>query len=183
MSSGTGLQLDKLEKYLADKEQEGLVDDIANLEGARVYVFSGTMDFLVNPKGNKQTIDFYEKYGAITDSKFDLAAGHTMPTTDYGAICLAAMPPYIGKCSFNGAQVSMTHLHPDTISNEIGEAKATNLYKISQQTGATVMGPDAYAYIPEACQSADAECSLHVVFHGCSQTLSGKAFIINFTRY
>lgn len=183
MALGTNIDTDKLIQYLKTNQEKGLADDSENIKDSNVYIFSGTSDYLVNPLVNKQTAEFYEKLGANIDANFEFAAAHTMPTNDFGGICTVTMPPYIGKCSFNGAQASLQHLHPEKVSDEIGEANAANIYKIAQNTADTVMGPDAYAYIPEACQSSDAECSLHVVFHGCSQTVNGKTSQISQKYY
>ncbi|CAI2370974.1 unnamed protein product [Moneuplotes crassus] len=171
MALGTNIDIDHLISVIKDNEAKGLVDSSENLAGSNVYVFSGTKDYTVNPKVNQNTQAFYEKLGANVESLFDFDAAHTMPTEDFGAICTVSMPPYIGKCGLNGAQVSLQHLHQDKVSNKLGETSAPNVFSIPQSTDGTVMGGEAFAYIPTACQSDDADCSLHVVFHGCLQTI------------
>lgn len=141
---------------MKDFEQQGLVDDTANLEGARVYVLTGTQDRRVVPRVNRRTVEFYEKLGANVEAKFDLYAGHLMPTYDYGIPCYDSDSPFIGDCSFSGAEESLKHLHPGRVSTSIGRSKPTNIFPIRQRTDETVMGPAAYAYIPDGCQSRDA---------------------------
>ncbi|CAI2373968.1 unnamed protein product [Moneuplotes crassus] len=173
MSVGSGINLAGIKSEIKSKASKGKIDDPSNLDGSKVFVFSGTKDSTVNPKVNKATVDFYNDYNADVSSNFDLAAGHTMPTVSNGITCTSTQSPYIGKCSYDGAFEALKHLHPDKVTNEPGSYNSNNLFKITQSgASGAVMGSKAYLYVPEQCQSADADCSLHVVFHGCQQTTS-----------
>lgn len=171
MSMGTGINISGIQSKISSYESSGAIDSTSNLNGSKVFVFAGTSDYTVNPKVDKAAEELYSKYGVDLVDKFDLVAGHTMPTTKYGNICSVTQSPFIGKCDYNGALESLKHLHGDHITEKSMEVKSSNLFKIKQNTSGTVMGSEAYVYAPEACQSEGAECPLHVVFHGCKQTI------------
>ncbi|CAI2373946.1 unnamed protein product [Moneuplotes crassus] len=171
MSIGTGINLAGIKQEISTQASKGKVDDPSNLSGSKVFVFSGTADSTVNPNVNHATVDFYNGYNADIKEKFDLNAGHTMPTVDKGISCGSTQSPYIGKCDYNGAFEALKHLHPDQVTNEPGSYNPSNLFKVTQSgASGAIMGSQAYLYVPEKCQSAEAGCSLHVVFHGCQQT-------------
>uniref|UniRef100_A0A7S3P260 Uncharacterized protein n=1 Tax=Euplotes crassus TaxID=5936 RepID=A0A7S3P260_EUPCR len=171
MQNGENINLDRLIRYVEINEKSRYIDKAENLVDDHVYVFSGLSDFRVLPIVNRQTAKFYERMGSNVKSIFDFDAGHNMPTEDFGIECKESTTPFIGKCNMNGALSSLRYLHPQRILNTIGEMKLANLFSLKQTTGKTVMGPEAYAYIPKACQNSLAQCSLHVVFHGCQQTI------------
>ena len=171
MSTGIGIDMAGIRNKISSYESAGKVDPVSNLKGSKVFLFSGTSDYTVNPKVNKETENLYESYDADVKTEWNFAAGHTMPTVDNGGVCTLTSSPFIGKCNYNGAFISMQHLHPNVVKNEPGSYNKNNLFKVSQSGGSSaVMDSDAYVYIPEQCQG-DTECSLHVVFHGCQQTI------------
>lgn len=185
MSMGLNINLEKIKSKVQEYASQGKIDDPTNLKSSSVFVFSGTMDYTVNPKVNKKTVEFYKLLGVEDiESQFNLLAAHTMPTVDYGALCTVAMSPFIGKCNYNGAQKSLKQLYKNRIADDIevndsdvvntnneNKSNSNNLFKLKQNTSGTSMGEEAYVYVPEVCQSKDAGCSLHVVFHGCKQTI------------
>lgn len=180
MSTGIGIDLSGIKSEISKQVGKGKVDDTSNIAGSKVFVFSGTSDSTVSPKVNKETVNFYNAFNADVVDKFDLAAGHTMPTVDNGNACTSTASPYIGKCGYNGALEALKHLHGDKVTNEPGTYNSNNLFEVTQSGGSSAtMGSKAYLYVPQQCQSADAQCSLHVVFHGCQQTTSdiGKKYV------
>lgn len=171
MSTGIGINMAGIKSEISSQASKGKVDDPSNIAGSRVFVFSGTSDSTVNPKVNQETVNLYKEFNAEVESKFDLAAGHTMPTVDNGNTCTSTASPYIGKCNYDGAFEALKHLHPEVVTSEPGTYNSKNLFQISQPGASkATMGSKAYVYAPEQCQAEDADCSLHVVFHGCQQT-------------
>ena len=180
MGFGTGIDIPGIKQKISSYENEGKIDRALNLTDSKIFVFSGTLDTVVNQKVNKEAINLYSYFGADIKSKFDFPAAHTMPTVNNGNGCTTTTSPYIGKCNYDGAFESLKHLHSDIVTNEPGIYNQNNLYKI-KQPGAqkAIMGSDAYVYVPEHCQGREAGCSLHVVFHGCMQTIKdiGTKFV------
>jgi hypothetical protein len=71
--------VDELAAKPAEFFAEGLIDDPANIKRHKVYMFSGTLDFVVNSGVMTATRDIYLKYGVSAANlltKFDLSAGH-----------------------------------------------------------------------------------------------------------
>lgn len=172
MSMGTGINTAGIKTKISSYESAGKIDKASNLSGSKVFIFAGTSDYTVNPKVDKVAEDLYQSYGADVNHVYNFAAGHTMPTKSYGGICTLTSSPFIGKCNYNGALESLNHLHNGRLSEGEGQVSKDNLFKLKQSTTGTVMGPDAYVYAPKACQAEGANCPLHVVFHGCKQTIN-----------
>lgn len=94
-----------------------------------------------------------------------------MPTTSYGNPCTFKGTPYINKCNYDGAYSALSHIY-GLLEPPVPQV-TSNLIKFDQsaytQFGSS-MHATGYMYVPTACQNGD-ECALHVVFHGCQQTL------------
>jgi len=172
MSTGSGIDVSSLESTMKAYASSGKIDSTDNLNNARSYIFAGTSDTTVNPKVDKIAEDLYQDYNVETKHVYDLAAGHTMPTKNYGNTCTLTQSPYIGNCDYDGAFESLNFLFSDKLTENVSEAKKSNIFSVAQKTSGTVMDSKAYIYAPEACQQEGADCPLHVVFHGCMQTTS-----------
>eukprot|EP00344_Euplotes_crassus_P007241 CAMPEP_0196996506 /NCGR_PEP_ID=MMETSP1380-20130617/2366_1 /TAXON_ID=5936 /ORGANISM="Euplotes crassus, Strain CT5" /LENGTH=332 /DNA_ID=CAMNT_0042412487 /DNA_START=14 /DNA_END=1012 /DNA_ORIENTATION=- len=181
MADGSGIVLQRLINYLKANEKSRSVDETSNLKDDKVYLFTGTSDNTVHKSVGLKAEEFYKEVGADIMSSFDFEAGHTMPTEDFGVDCLKSETPFIGSCNLNGALVSLQHLHPHKIFKNSKKHSTSNIFAIDQNTEGTVMGSKAYAYIPSSCQDSAARCSLHVVFHGCQQTIEniGMKYVEN----
>lgn len=155
----------KIKSYSTAKS----IDDYSNLSGSKVFILDGTNDHTVNPKVGQANEDLYKKLGAAVVSNYKIQEGHGMPTLNTGVTCSATQSPYINKCNYNGAYEALKYLYGDSIVVGTTYDKS-RIKKIAQKapTGSS-MGPSAYAYVPAACESAD--CAIHVVFHGCAQTV------------
>jgi hypothetical protein len=84
----------------------GECDDSRNLSNHTVWLFSGTVDFTVNPQVVQALEKYYQEF--IKDesrilTKFDLAATHCFPTVRYGSFCSLFGSPFINKCDYDGA--------------------------------------------------------------------------------
>lgn len=182
MSIGTGINEFGIKNQISTWEKSGLIDDSSNLADSRVFIFSGKSDYTVNPKVNMINEKIYSEYKANILSDYTMAAGHTMPTEDYGVACASTGSPFIGKCDFYGAWKSLQHLHPGKVEKAPAAYNKANLFKYRQTGGpAATMDENSYVYIPQACQKTISDCPLHVVFHGCKQTLKdiGTQYVEN----
>lgn len=152
----------------------GTVDPVANMKDDRVYLFSGSGDTVVDPKVMHSLQTYYNYFvepSAIV-ADFNVNAEHCFPTDGtYGEACATLSSPYIGKCSFDGAESGLKTLYGQDLTK--GTAVSANLMKFSQTpyiTGkSTSLDDYGYIYVPTACANG-ATCHLHVSFHGCLQT-------------
>mmetsp|Transcript_13663 Transcript_13663/g.15326 ORF Transcript_13663/g.15326 Transcript_13663/m.15326 type:complete len:252 (-) Transcript_13663:43-798(-) len=161
----------KIFKKVKKLSRSNQIDNPDNLEDSRVFIFSGSLDSVVVPDVVQKTQRFYRRFLADVTSIFDFPINHTMPTVGYGQKCDQATFPLIGKCGFNGALVSLQQIYPEKDIDTAASYNPKNLFTLGQNTTGTTMGANAYVYAPLACQDLNANCSLHVVFHACGQSI------------
>mmetsp|Transcript_30159 Transcript_30159/g.26716 ORF Transcript_30159/g.26716 Transcript_30159/m.26716 type:complete len:90 (+) Transcript_30159:439-708(+) len=89
-----------------------------------------------------------------------------MPTIGYGTQCDVAASPFIGRCGLNAALISLQKIYSQKSIDTADSYDPNNLFALEQNSTGTTMGPNAYVYVPLTCQELNANCSLHVVFHG-----------------
>ncbi|WP_176460927.1 poly(3-hydroxybutyrate) depolymerase [Janthinobacterium sp. PC23-8] len=157
-----------------DFARDKLIDDTANLQRQRIYLFSGTQDKTVTRPVVEQVARFYQLAGTpaaqvrLADT---VAAGHAIVTDSMqDSACASTQPPFINNCGFVQARDILQHLYPDlqpastTLKGKLLAFNQRSFIKSSYSS----MGNTGYAYIPAACNSES--CRVHVVFHGCLQT-------------
>lgn len=149
--------------------RERLIDPLANLAGAPVWLFSGREDRTVVPEVVQALKRFYEAHGAKPVLVADKPAGHAMVTADAGNACGASEPPFINDCDYDAAGELLRHLLGSLTPPS--PASAGRLLAFDQRefggTRAISMAAEGFAYVPDAC--AGARCRVHVAFHGCRQ--------------
>lgn len=168
----SGPKTEELIQYTNKQASLGTIDDVSNLKGDKVYMFSGKKDTTVNPKTMHALEDYYNAFGVTDiDSEFDIKAAHCLPTVDYGEKCDLAVSPYIGKCDYDGAGLAMQKLYGPGLKE--GSVVKSNFMEFNQKpfyTGTgTSLDTSGYIYIPTACQDGSVACKLHMNFHGCKQ--------------
>ena len=72
------ISLPKIFQATSDYVAENLIDSTDNLERARVYLFSGVMDYVVNTGVVKKTQEFFQNYIRSTNIKsiYTLLSAH-----------------------------------------------------------------------------------------------------------
>lgn len=166
-----------------DNAQSGAIDPASGLQDARIFLFVGADDNVVNPV----VVDALQTYYASFVPSASIAyvnrrpsTAHTWPTLDYGVPCDSVTPPYVGKCNYDGAGAALAQLY-GTLSPAAttlgGQFVPVPQDAFIADPGSHSLDDTAYAYVPAACASGDA-CKLHVSFHGCLQGASsvGDAF-------
>ena len=73
-----------LEKSMREFESQGLIDATKNLEGQKVFFFSGTQDHVIDQSVVKVNEQLYKNFGAETHHVYNMSAGHTFPTNFFG---------------------------------------------------------------------------------------------------
>jgi len=173
-----------LHEKAVDYAEQGKIDAIENIEGKKVYIFSGTQDTTVKPEVTDWVDDWYQLAGIPSENivyKNDLDAPHTLPTLDYGNACLTPGNPWMNDCDYDGAGQALSHilgpLNPPCLTSQLsGRFVKFDQNEFFEPEGLTAeelknrfsMNEYGFAYIPQACSNGDL-CSAHVVFHGCKQ--------------
>jgi poly(3-hydroxybutyrate) depolymerase len=181
MTTPSLIDVDNLVQITKNTAATGTADPISNLRNARVWLFSGKFDTVVDP-GVVKKVETY--YGHFVDEPgnvkavFDVPSEHALPTLDYGNACSYRGSPYIGNCSYDAAGALMQHIYNDTLSPP-SNCTVGKLLEFSQQpfvplgyslTTAALYG-SGFVYIPSKCADAQNPCKLHVALHGCEQTV------------
>jgi hypothetical protein len=121
-----------------------------------------------------QTLNFFKSVGVPETSivyNRSVNAGHAFITNKHkDTKCGLTKTPYINDCNFEQANVILEHIYGGL--KPAAENLSSRIIRFDQSefidTSNTSMSKDAFAYIPAAC-TAEKNCPIHVVFHGCRQ--------------
>jgi len=159
----------------------GSIDDPAYLRQSRIWLFSGTLDTVVNPGVMKKLQDYYLNYVSPSQitTVFNISAEHAMITDSYGNSCSVLDPPFINDCDYDAAGQLLSWIYNRALKPP-ARMNTSNIIELDQAGFVPPSCPfppkeiglfgSAYAYVPSSCQSGG--CSLHVAFHGCQQTIA-----------
>jgi poly(3-hydroxybutyrate) depolymerase len=169
----------------------GWIDPVAGLAHARLYAFTGRADSVVNPLTVERAVAVYEALGlpaiATSFSDKNVDAGHSWVTSGFGGACDANAPPYIDNCGYDQAgevlkAIYQVPLKPRTMPGG-------DFIVFDQREFAPGGDPAPHGlwdvgalYVPPACQ-AGASCWLHVVLHGCEQSMQALSPPDTFYRH
>jgi predicted esterase len=166
----------------------GDIDDTGNVAAQKIYLFHGYNDRIVARPVSDWLHAYYAHYLSrhIGNLFYQTAigAGHAEVTLAYGGACNANGGEYINRCDYDLAGVVLQHIYGALIPRRSGALTGT-LVPFSQ---AEFTAPDhpiddsmddrGFAYVPASC-GAKAPCRLHIVLHGCLQSLGdiGEDFV------
>ncbi len=161
----------------------GQVDSTANLAGARVWLFSGTMDRTVSPSVVDAARRYYLEFvpAANVASVDTVPAGHAMVTADAGGACEVTTPPFINDCDFDAAGKLLEHIYgalaPPAAKPEGQLVRFDQREFANGNAYAVSLADRGFAYVPKACETGG--CRAHVAFHGCRQAAEsiGEQFV------
>ena len=175
MASPAGIPTSTLVNTTNSWASAGSIDPVANLQGSKVYLFSGSIDSTVKTGVMDALKTYYNSFvpSANVVYKKDIAAEHAMITDDFGSACSTKGSPYINDCNFDLAGAMLAHIYGTLNPRNSGALPEGNFVEFNQSQFITNhgMAPTGWAYIPQAC-TAGAQCRLHVVLHGCQQNVS-----------
>ena len=154
--------------------KENKIADVKNLKDDKVYIFSGSNDDTVKTIVVDEVEDFYRAAGVPPENiKYSKSvnAGHAIIVEDSGIKCSDTDPPFINDCDFTQSDRILEQiygkLNPPADSDEL----SGKIIKFDQsefiEAENTSMSKEAYAYVPEACETES--CKVHVAIHGCLQ--------------
>jgi poly(3-hydroxybutyrate) depolymerase len=178
MSASVGPDSEILYQKAQEFAEEGLIDDVANLQDDKVYLFSGASDETVKQLVVNQTKKYYELAGVPKENiKYNrfINAGHAIITNNPDDVeCSITKAPFINNCEFMQSHRILKHiygeLNPPTNRDELsGKIVKFNQYEFidPERLKYSSMSKDAYVYIPAACETE--RCRVHIAFHGCEQ--------------
>lgn len=104
-----------------------LIGRTAHLVDDKVYIFSGELIVLWNPR-------WCSHWSHITDiimAEYAVEAEHCMPTVAYGNECKQLGSPYLGKCGFDTAGEAFKQLYGSDLNKAVSPL-AANLRPFSQ---------------------------------------------------
>lgn len=156
--------------------QAGRIDDLTNMKKQKVYLFSGKNDHTVTTAVVTQAAAFYKLAGvAMKNMHFvhNSPAGHAILTNNQqDAACATTATPYINNCKFNLSQVILPYIYGKLNAPAVrlsGHIIAFDQREFITSSLAS-MSETAYLYVPDSCISQS--CKVHVVFHGCEQSVA-----------
>lgn len=163
--------------------RSGVIDPTSHLAHAMVWLMSGSRDETVLPSVVEALQRFYSSFVDPARIKYvsDIAAGHGMITSDFGAACATTTSPYINDCDRDVAGELLQHLYGALKPVPVQERGALHQFDQREFFGGDAfrhsMADTGYAYVPARC--AQASCRVHVVFHGCRQNAEavGETFV------
>ena len=158
----------------------GKIADPENLADDRVWLFRGTRDSKVSALVHWAAADLYAEF--VPADRIhrvdDIDADHVFPAKGRGNDCGEVVRPYVGDCDYDAAGELLGFLYPglaEPSSGEVGELLEVELRGAAE---ANLM-ETAYLYVPSACAGGAQACALHLVLHGCDQSVEavGTEFI------
>lgn len=173
------IPVDALVALTQKRAKDGLIDPVANLAKARVYVFNGSKDSVVKPAAGQALARYYATLapGATIVQKNDVPAEHAFITDGPGAECAAKAAPWLNNCGFDLAGAVLSHLYGKLAPRS--EKATGTLHEITQADDKLPsLDSKAWVYVPKACAEG-ATCKLHVALHGCRHNALtvGESFV------
>mmetsp|Transcript_1239 Transcript_1239/g.1976 ORF Transcript_1239/g.1976 Transcript_1239/m.1976 type:complete len:323 (-) Transcript_1239:49-1017(-) len=168
------INLDTLTSTTKKYEKEGLIDDLSNLQNAKIWLFSGTLDVVNYQEAMVKLQTYLENYVDSSNlvSVFNIPAGHAFINDGWGSICTYSGYPWINNCLIDSAGKILEHIYGKL--NPKVSYKSSNIYSFKQKPyfsdsdwSGSSMADTGYIYIPEVCKNK--ECKVHLVLHGCDQ--------------
>lgn len=154
----------------------GEIDDVGNLGGHRLYIFTGSKDSVVYSPVVARTREFYELLGvSAADIFYDdsVPAGHSIITDNAEDSPLGTnQPPYINNGGFIQSHKILRHIYGDGLKPP-AERLSGRLLRFDQReffgsAPRASMSDFGYAYVPQAVADG-ATARVHIALHGCKQ--------------
>ena len=181
MSSGNLIDVSYLAQVTRNTAAFGYADEVANLNNARVWIYSAAGDTVVDKSVVKALEEYYISF--LDDpnsikSHFDLPGEHAMPTLNYGHPCDHLGTPYLTKCNFDAAGELLQHIYGGTLTAPVNDTGVGSIVEFDQSqyvggSGWAVafgLAETGFVYVPPTCANAARPCKLHIAFHGCQMT-------------
>ena len=176
--SGDDLDVVPLVSFTREAAASGRIAATEFLREAKVWIFHSTKDQIVGRSVAVALVDFYREFLSADQISFvdDIDAAHGWPTLDAGKDCLEIGGDFINACGFDTAGNLLNHLYENLNPRvvETGSKELTSIDLSGYLESGSGVADTGYIFVPNRCRQLDADCRLHISFHGCRQ---GAEFI------
>jgi poly(3-hydroxybutyrate) depolymerase len=167
------------EKYLDEQSALGTIDPSSNLKSRPIYLWSGTLDEVVNPLEMADLDSEYVHYGATVHFDNAFPAEHGWESPDGQLACGTLGTPYMIECSKDGAVYDSAHtwlsmFFPHLVARNAGKLSGTLSAFDQTEFGASSnlsMSSTGSVFVPRDCANGD-RCGFVLAMHGCLQEAS-----------
>jgi poly(3-hydroxybutyrate) depolymerase len=167
------------EAYLDAQSSLGTIDPATNLRGQPVYLWSGTLDEVVNPHEMADLNTEYLHYGANVHFDNTFPAEHGWESPDGELACGTLGSPYMVRCSANGEvydsvktwlTMFLGPLKPRNNGALTGTLSSFDQTEFGASTNVS-MSSTGSVFVPRACAKGET-CGFVLALHGCLQEAS-----------
>jgi len=186
MNALAPINLDAINEQAQNFAENGLIDDLSNIESHEIFLFSGTNDWTVRPSVVQALQQQYSFFNATNiNTEYTIGDAHGFPTVNFGVLCALQESPFINNCNSDGAGFALATIYgpikPAGTANPNGFLKMEQAKFTPNNVDPASLSLDkfAYAYTPKSCVNGG--CPVHIVLHGCQQNYQtvGNVFIVN----
>uniref|UniRef100_A0A7S1F1B4 Uncharacterized protein n=1 Tax=Noctiluca scintillans TaxID=2966 RepID=A0A7S1F1B4_NOCSC len=179
MTSPNLIDMEVLYQEYESATLTGTVDSVDNLRAARVWLFSGRRDTVIDQGVMDKQFEWYAHYvDNVSQVAYfnDIEAEHAWISDAASNPCDFLGLPYLNNCNFDAAGRMLAHLWQMPLNPSVSTASLDHLHSFSQALYTLVEPADismadvGYYYAPAECQSGSLQCRLVVFFHGCHQS-------------
>jgi poly(3-hydroxybutyrate) depolymerase len=182
----SGKELADIEKTTRSWANQGLIDPVANLKSAQIYLWSGGLDTDVPQRVVNELEVFYHDFGANVfhyDNQFSAGHGWESP---FGVVpCSSTSAPFINLCyephndhvPYDSEGVWLAQFF-GPLSPSGARPPQSSLLTFDQNqfapggaAGKIDLADEGYAFVPQSCTNG-ASCGLILALHGCEQSSS-----------
>ncbi len=168
------------------RAEAGTIDPVASVASDKVYLFTGKSDRTVVPSIVRHAAEFYAKLGVPADNiklVDTVPAGHAFVTDDNGSACEKSAEPYVVDCDYDQAGSLLSHIYGSLqprAAAPSGELITFDQRPFKPRGVKDGLADSGAVYVPKRCRT-EANCRIHVAFHGCGQNQSavGKRFVVD----
>lgn len=185
-ATGVGVPVRSLVNFTESQAAAGQIDPVSNIGGKPIYMFSGTLDTIVQqPTMN----DLHEYYQSFTNDNFitynDFTpAEHSWVTPDGINACPVLAAPFINTCGIDPEHTFLSMFYGSLNPRHSGNLGGSfiqfnqNPFCPNENCAFIDMDSTAWAFVPQSCAQKQA-CRLVIALHGClnNQQTVGTAFI------
>jgi len=154
----------------------------------KIYLYRGTLDSIYAEETVVAVGKFFKNFVDPTQilEEYSIHSSHAWPTINFGTPCGVGGPMLIENCNYDGSGIMISKLSQYPLAppatNPMGSLYSFDqtLYFPTRYPGLSQTG---YIYIPNSCLSTKVQCSLHIMFHGCTMYAENPTMGLNFTQF
>ena len=159
---------------------QAAIDPVSNLKGESAYLWSGSLDRMVERPVMNQLQTFYQHYGVATAYEKSFPAGHGWESPYGQGACGATQIPFMIACGTYDSERAWLERFLGPLRPKNSGALLGRLVPFDQSefaSPAAKMDRRGWVFIPQSC-GVGGRCKLVVALHGCLQngSLAGNTF-------